>query len=52
MLFPNFVCIDNFFDNPDEVITLSKKLKYTNQTTSPGVRSKELHDLDYDFFVV
>jgi len=50
MLFPNFVCIDNFFDNPDEVITLSKKLKYTNQTTSPGVRSKELHDLDYDFF--
>ena len=28
----------------------TKKLKYTNQTTSPGVRSKQLHDLDYDFF--
>lgn len=50
MLFPNFVCIDNFFNDPDSVVDLSKKLKYTNQTVCPGTRSKKLHEVDYDFF--
>ena len=40
MLFPNFVCVDNFFDNPDEIVNFSKKIEYTNQTTCPGKRSK------------
>ena len=50
MLFPNFVCVDNFFDNPEEVVNFSQKLEYFNETTCPGKRSKILHEVDYDFF--
>ena len=50
MLFPSFICVDNFFDNPDEVVNLSKKFEYENKTHCPGKRTKELHELDWAFF--
>jgi hypothetical protein len=50
MLFPNFICVDNFFDNPDEVVNLSKKFQYENKTHCPGKRTKPLHEVDWAFF--
>ena len=50
MLFPNLICVDNFFDNPDEVVKLSKKFKYSYHSYSPGKRTEPLHMVDFDFF--
>lgn len=42
---------DNFFDDPDWVVGLSKKARYTNPDGGlwPGVRSQPLHELDNEF---
>jgi hypothetical protein len=50
MLFPNFICVDNFFDNPDEVVNLSKQFNYSGNIYSPGERTEAVHALNYDFF--
>tara|TARA_B000000565_G_scaffold85600_1_gene62583 strand:- start:328 stop:990 length:663 start_codon:yes stop_codon:yes gene_type:complete len=50
MLFPSFTCVDNFLDDPDSVVELSKKFDYVKTTVSPGSRTSKLHELDFDFF--
>lgn len=50
MLFPSFTCVDNFLEDPDSVVELSKKFDYINQELSPGCRTKRLHELHFDFF--
>lgn len=50
MLFPNLICVDNFFDNPDEIVNFSKQLEYKQNTYSPGKRTKPVHLVDFDFF--
>ena len=45
--------VDNFFDNVDEIIKLSKELKYYKRTEKenwPGIRTKSLHETHYDLF--
>ena len=44
MLFPS-MCIDNFFQNPDEVVRYAKQCKYYPSETGewPGKRTKRLH---------
>ena len=41
------IVVDNFFDNVDNIISLSKKLKYYKGSENdnwPGLRTKSLHD--------
>lgn len=51
MLFPTIVA-DNFFSNPNEIVTFSKTLKYVKDKngTWPGERSLPLHTINEDFF--
>ena len=44
--------ISNFFKDPDEVVKFAKSLKYTKPKEGiyPGVRTENLHDIDYAFF--
>jgi hypothetical protein len=47
------IVVDNFFDNIDKVITLSKNLKYHSRPSYenwPGIRTESLHSEHYDFF--
>jgi len=47
------IVVDNFFENVDEVINLSKKLKYypaPDNENWPGLRTKSLHSTHYNFF--
>jgi len=47
------IVVDNFFDNVDDIISLSKKLKYYKASESdnwPGLRTKSLHDTHYNLF--
>jgi|TARA_R100000030_G_scaffold85448_1_gene68677 hypothetical protein len=47
------IVVDNFFDNVDDIISLSKKLKYYKGSESdnwPGLRTKSLHDTHYNLF--
>lgn len=47
------IVVDNFFDNVDDIINLSKKLKYYKASESdnwPGLRTKSLHDTHYNLF--
>lgn len=50
MLFPNFVCVDNFFDDPEKIINLANEFEYFNALYSPGKRTDFLHNLNFDFF--
>ena len=50
MLFPSILCVDNFFDDPDKVVRLSKEFKYTHSKQYPGKRTGPLHSLNYEFF--
>jgi hypothetical protein len=46
------LCLDNFFNNPDQVIELSKKLKFNKSTGKfPGERTDSLHLLNKEFFL-
>jgi hypothetical protein len=48
MLWP-FFCIDNFFDNPDEIVEYAKSLPYA-PCHNPGTRTVSLNELDEEFF--
>lgn len=49
MIFPS-VCMDGFFNNPEEIIDYANTLEYFPEGRSPGFRSKPLHKLNYNFF--
>ena len=45
--------VDNFFEDIDKIISLSKKLKYTSATETdnwPGIRTESLHLNHYGLF--
>jgi hypothetical protein len=45
------LCVDNFFDNPNQVRAFALKQEYTTTSdTYAGSRSAELADLNYDLF--
>ncbi len=47
------IVVDNFFGNVDDIINLSKKLKYYKGSENdnwPGLRTKSLHDTHYNLF--
>jgi hypothetical protein len=53
MIYFPITSINNFFEDPDKVVNLSKKLKYSKYESEgswPGVRSASLHTIDYSFF--
>lgn len=50
MLFPNFVCVDNFLDEPDKVVDLANTFEFSNGRNFPGKRTTEVHTLDWNFF--
>jgi|TARA_R110000851_G_scaffold260123_1_gene412659 hypothetical protein len=44
---------ENFFDNVEDIINISKKLKYyppKKKDNWPGLRTKSLHETNYDLF--
>lgn len=51
MIWPT-ICIDNFFNDPDKVVEFAKTLNYKTDKYGewPGERTKELCDLDKNFF--
>jgi hypothetical protein len=50
MYFP-ITCVDNFFDNPDEVRKLALSLDFnTKEGNYPGVRTQQLHEIVPDYF--
>ena len=49
MLFP-ITCVDNFFNNPEEVVKFANSVEYNKTNQVPGYRSKPIHELDIDFF--
>tara|TARA_R100000742_G_C4201164_1_gene30233 strand:- start:34 stop:555 length:522 start_codon:yes stop_codon:yes gene_type:complete len=46
------IVVDDFFDNVDDIINLSKKLEYHTPKNAnwPGLRTNSLHDTHYDLF--
>jgi hypothetical protein len=48
MIWPT-MCVDNFFDNPNEIIELSKKCTFKPISNAPGTRSEPLHIIDPKF---
>jgi len=44
MIWPT-LCVDNFFDNPNDIIELSKKYTYEPINNAPGLRSESVHTL-------
>ena len=49
MIWPT-LCVDNFFDEPNKVIELSKSLDYESSNVYPGKRSIDLHIHHEEFF--
>ena len=51
-MYPNFTIIDNFLDDPDAAVELSKNLKWTSTSDGrwPGERSEKLHEVNKTFF--
>jgi len=49
MLFPT-IFVNNFLDNPEDVLEYAKTLEYTNDGRSPGKRSTPLHEVNYDLY--
>jgi hypothetical protein len=48
--FPTIV-VDDFYEDPKQVVEFANSLEYSNDTGNyPGVRSPDLHLVDYDFF--
>lgn len=50
MLFPT-ICIDNFLDNPNQLVELSKQYDYFNEGYIFGERTLSLNNLNSDLFV-
>ena len=44
--------VDNFFDNPDDIVELAESFKYYSPDTGnwPGTRTKQMHLEDHRFF--
>ncbi len=51
MHFPTLV-VDNFFDNPQQIIDCSQKLEFKNLPDKrwAGLRTDKIHEVDYDLF--
>jgi len=51
MMWPTLI-VDNFFDDPDKIINLSKQLKFKRSQSHkwPGSRSPQLDTVDKEFF--
>ena len=49
MLFGN-TCIDNFLNNPQNVVDVANSCTYSNDGVSPGKRSEPLHIVNYDLY--
>lgn len=50
MLWPT-LCVDDFFNNPEEIVNFSKTLKYEKNVEGkwPGERSISLHKINFEF---
>ena len=48
MIWPT-ICVDNFFDNPNEIVELSKQFTYGPIDNAPGTRSESIHTLHTSF---
>jgi len=49
MLFPT-LCVDNFFNNPDQVIDVAKQCPMERTSYRPGTRSPCLSQINFDFY--
>jgi len=49
MIFPS-ICMDGFFNNPEEIVNYANTLEYTPDGYSPGFRTQPLHEINFDFF--
>lgn len=51
MIWPN-LCVDNFYDNPEQVIQLANSLTYKSAPDGrwPGTRSEYMHTVNNEFF--
>jgi hypothetical protein len=51
MHFPNLI-VDNFFNNPQQIIDCSQKLEFKNQPDKrwAGLRTDKIHEVNYDLF--
>ena len=51
MIFPN-LCVDNFFDHPDDLVTFANTLSYSPDNTGhwPGVRCPSLNEINYNLY--
>lgn len=51
MLFPTYI-VDNFFDNPHEIVEYAKTLEYipADDGRWPGARTKQLHEFNNELF--
>lgn len=49
MLFPT-IFVNNFLDNPEEIVDYAKTLEYANSGESPGKRSTPLHIANYELY--
>ena len=50
-MYPNYTIIDNFLDDPDAAVELSKKLEWnSNDGRWPGDRSVSIHEANRNFF--
>jgi hypothetical protein len=44
------ICVDDFFNDPDKVVEISKDLKFESRQFYPGTRSVGLHQVDANLF--
>lgn len=49
MLFPT-LCVDDFFEYPNEIIKISQQLQFNRTNAVPGYRSIPVHEFSYDFY--
>lgn len=49
MLFPT-LCVDDFFEYPNEIIKISQQIEFNRTNSVPGYRSIPLHELDFNLY--
>ena len=49
LLFPT-LCVDNFFNTPDQVLAIAKECPMEKTQTRPGTRSPCLSQINFDFY--
>ena len=49
----NTICVNNFFENPDDVVGLSNSFEYHKDQNGmwPGIRTKSLAEIHREFFI-